>query len=74
MEFEGRVVGSAGVGKEFLCPGYSRMRQPSGIELLSEGSNRREELNEGLTNTIRPMFDQRVLPTSRKPPSPGMYV
>jgi hypothetical protein len=35
-----------------------------GIELLSEGSNRREELNEWLTNTIRPMFDQRVLPVT----------
>jgi predicted nucleic acid-binding protein len=35
-----------------------------GIELLSAGSNRREELNEWLTNTIRPMFDQRVLPVT----------
>lgn len=35
-----------------------------GIELLSEGSNRREELNDWLTHTIRPMFDQRVLPVT----------
>ena len=32
-----------------------------GIEILSEGSSRRHELNDWLTNTIRPMFDQRVL-------------
>lgn len=32
-----------------------------GIELLSQGS-RRDELNHWLTQTIRPMFDQRVLP------------
>jgi hypothetical protein len=28
-----------------------------GIELLSEGSSRRDVLNSWLTNTIRPMFD-----------------
>src|SRR5438876_3061338 len=32
-----------------------------GIELLSEGSSRRDELNHWLTSTIRPMFEQRVL-------------
>jgi predicted nucleic acid-binding protein len=37
-----------------------------GIELLSEGSSRRDELNEWLTNTIRPMFDQRVLPITEE--------
>ena len=35
-----------------------------GIELLSEGSTRRDELNKWLTNTIRPMFDKRVLPVT----------
>ena len=33
-----------------------------GIELLSEKSARREELDYWLTRTIRPMFDERVLP------------
>jgi hypothetical protein len=33
-----------------------------GIELLSEGSRQREELNNWLTHKMRPMFDQRVLP------------
>src|SRR5665213_873474 len=37
-----------------------------GIELLSEGSSRRDELNDWLTNTIRPMFDQRVLPITEE--------
>ena len=37
-----------------------------GIELLSEGSSRRDELNYWLTNTIRPMFDQRVLPITEE--------
>jgi predicted nucleic acid-binding protein len=37
-----------------------------GIELLSEGSTRRGELNGWLTNTIRPMFDQRVLPITEE--------
>jgi predicted nucleic acid-binding protein len=37
-----------------------------GIELLSEGSSRRDELNSWLTNTIRPMFDQRVLPITEE--------
>jgi predicted nucleic acid-binding protein len=32
-----------------------------GIEILSEGSSRRDELNHWLTNKIRPMFEQRVL-------------
>jgi predicted nucleic acid-binding protein len=32
-----------------------------GIERLSEDSRRRDELNQWLTNTIRPMFEQRVL-------------
>jgi len=32
-----------------------------GIELLSEGSGRRGELNHWLTHQIRPMFEQRVL-------------
>jgi toxin FitB len=35
-----------------------------GIELLSEGSARRDELNNWLTGTIRPMFAQRVLPVT----------
>jgi toxin FitB len=35
-----------------------------GIELLSEGSDRRDELNNWLTHTIRPMFDKRVLPVT----------
>jgi len=35
-----------------------------GIELLSEGSSRRDELNNWLTHKIRPMFDQRVLPVT----------
>lgn len=34
-----------------------------GIELLSAG-DRREELSSWLTQTIRPMFDQRVLPVT----------
>ena len=37
-----------------------------GIELLSEGSSRRDELNSWLTSTIRPMFDQRVLPITEE--------
>jgi predicted nucleic acid-binding protein len=37
-----------------------------GIVLLSEGSSRRDELNDWLTNTIRPMFDQRVLPITEE--------
>ncbi len=37
-----------------------------GIELLSEGSGRRDELNDWLTNTIRPMFDRRVLPVTEE--------
>jgi predicted nucleic acid-binding protein len=37
-----------------------------GIELLSEVSTRRGELNGWLTNTIRPMFDQRVLPITEE--------
>jgi predicted nucleic acid-binding protein len=32
-----------------------------GIELLSEGNARRNELDNWLTGTIRPMFEQRVL-------------
>jgi predicted nucleic acid-binding protein len=32
-----------------------------GIELLSEGSSRRDELNNWLAHKIRPMFEQRVL-------------
>jgi predicted nucleic acid-binding protein len=32
-----------------------------GIELLSEGSSRRDELNHWLSHTIRPMFEQRIL-------------
>ena len=35
-----------------------------GIELLSEGSARREELDNWLTGTIRPMFERRVLPVT----------
>ncbi len=34
-----------------------------GIELVG-GANRRAELNDWLTNKVRPMFDQRVLPVS----------
>ena len=33
-----------------------------GIEVLSKGDSRREELNDWLTNEVRPMFEQRVLP------------
>ena len=33
-----------------------------GIELLSKGSARRDELDNWLTGTMRPMFEQRVLP------------
>jgi toxin FitB len=33
-----------------------------GIELLSQGTSRRTELNDWLTNEIRPMFERRVLP------------
>jgi predicted nucleic acid-binding protein len=32
-----------------------------GIELLSEESSRRDELNDWLTHNIRPMFEERVL-------------
>src|SRR5665213_2615165 len=35
-----------------------------GIELLSEGSARRDELDDWLARTIRPMFAQRVLPVT----------
>jgi toxin FitB len=35
-----------------------------GIELLSEDSVRRDELNRWLARTIRPMFDKRVLPVT----------
>ncbi|MGH9641129.1 MAG: type II toxin-antitoxin system VapC family toxin [Terriglobales bacterium] len=35
-----------------------------GIELLSQGNDRRAELNDWLTHAIRPMFDQRVLPVT----------
>jgi hypothetical protein len=35
-----------------------------GIELLSQGSARRNDLNNWLTRTIRPMFEQRVLPVT----------
>jgi toxin FitB len=35
-----------------------------GIGLLSEGSSRREELNNWLTHKVRPMFDKRVLPVT----------
>lgn len=33
-----------------------------GIEVLSKGDNRRDELNNWLTHEVRPMFEQRVLP------------
>jgi predicted nucleic acid-binding protein len=33
-----------------------------GIELLTQGDSRRDELNEWLTRDVRPMFVQRVLP------------
>jgi predicted nucleic acid-binding protein len=33
-----------------------------GIEMLGQGTSRRDELNQWLSQTIRPMFDQRVLP------------
>jgi toxin FitB len=32
-----------------------------GIELLSQGSGRRDELNNWLTHKMRPMFEQRIL-------------
>ena len=35
-----------------------------GIELLNEGSSRRDELNQWLAQKIRPMFEQRVLPVT----------
>jgi predicted nucleic acid-binding protein len=35
-----------------------------GIELLSEGDNRRDKLNDWITHEIRPMFDRRLLPIS----------
>jgi hypothetical protein len=35
-----------------------------GIELLSHGTSRRDELNSWLTQKIRPMFDRRVLPVT----------
>ena len=35
-----------------------------GIELLSEGSARRDELDKWLTRTIRPKFERRVLPVT----------
>jgi len=31
-----------------------------GIEMLAQGTSRRDELNQSLSRTIRPMFDQRV--------------
>jgi predicted nucleic acid-binding protein len=31
-----------------------------GIEMLAQGTSRRDELNQWLSRTIRPMFDQRV--------------
>jgi toxin FitB len=33
-----------------------------GIEMLAQGTSRRDELNQWLSQTIRPMFDRRVLP------------
>ena len=33
-----------------------------GIELLRDGDNRRDELNDWITHEIRPMFERRVLP------------
>ena len=33
-----------------------------GIEMLAQGASRRDELNRWLSQTIRPMFEQRVLP------------
>jgi hypothetical protein len=33
-----------------------------GIELLSKGDKRRDELNDWLTHEIRPMFERRALP------------
>ncbi len=46
-----------------------------GIELLSEGS-RRDELNHWLAETVRPMFEQRILPITDNllPLSPGEFV
>jgi hypothetical protein len=35
-----------------------------GIELLSEGSARRDELDKWFTRTIRPKFERRVLPVT----------
>jgi predicted nucleic acid-binding protein len=35
-----------------------------GIELLSQGSTQRAELTQWLTHTIRPMFNDRVLPVT----------
>jgi predicted nucleic acid-binding protein len=44
-----------------------------GIELLSEGSTRRDELDKWLTNTIRPMFDRRVLPVKTSCSDGGLW-
>ncbi len=42
-----------------------------GIELLSEGSLGRDELNDWLTREIRPMFEQRVCRLPKKSCSGG---
>jgi len=37
-----------------------------GIELLSEGSRRRDELNQWLAETVRPMCEPRILPVTEE--------
>jgi hypothetical protein len=49
---------------EFYISAVTLAELRFGIELLSEGSARRDELHNWLTRTIRPMFDQRVLPVT----------
>jgi predicted nucleic acid-binding protein len=47
---------------EFYISAVTLAELRFGIELLSEESARRQELDEWLTRTVRPMFEQRVLP------------
>lgn len=49
---------------EFYISAVTLAELRFGIELLSEGTARRDELDSWLTQTIRPMFDQRVLPVT----------
>ena len=49
---------------EFYISAVTLAELRFGIALLSEGSARRDELDNWLTGTIRPMFEQRVLPVT----------